>query len=484
VTIDHSHHQAVAKGPSRLPLLGGDIINSPSSFRCECHNARWNVPLGNSYCSAPGRAQTADCGTKRKLIDFPAPVSWSFHQAAAKIANSLMTDANCRAGPMAWKTICASVIGMQLLCFAVVLDHAQGDPGPVHIAQTSNAVLPVGVVPPSLVGPSGGAWENGVYNWGPAYVVASLVFRLEATGDEEWAARIVDWGEQILAGRDAISPTDQRPYAWIDHSSNVRSPYVWIAFTAHNFAPLIEFASYILNHKDLGAKPYRGKSYRDYALAYMHEFTRALDVDMAELVKDGRHAYFRFARYVPVANKKINGAPLPVNMNAAMFSAMLHLAKAEAAAGRPSVAAQLSTLVTGFVAYLKDDVLVSQVCGDRACVVWRYSTYLTHIEDVGHANLTVKFLVDAHNNGYGISRDDLIGIANTFDNLIDSNGKPRGNLLDGSTIAGVSSSIYFVFLLTKYSPSLRTKLGHIIADSRNFSYWGSWLKSTGDGKLR
>lgn len=382
---------------------------------------------------------------------------------------------------MVWKTIWVAAIEILLLCFAVDLVHAQGHPGLVHAAQTSSAVLPVGIVPPSLAGPSGDVSKNGDYNWSPAYAASGMDLLLEATGDQKWAAGIVDWGEHILAERDAISPTDQRPYAWTDRSTRVQSPYVWIAFTDHNFAPLMEFASYVLKHKELGEKLHQGKPYRDYALAYMHEYTRALDIDMAELARNGDRAYFRFAKRVPVANAKLNGQPLPVNMNAAMFTAMLYLANAEAAAGKPDVSHRLSALVADFVSYLKKDVFVSHACGDRTCIDWRYCTYMPRAEDVGHANLTVKFLVDAHNNGYQVSRGDLVGVADTFDNLLDSNGKPKGNLLDGSSVPGVANSIMYVMFLANYSPTLKTKLEHVMADNRNFTYWGPWLKATGGG---
>ena len=390
---------------------------------------------------------------------------------------------------------CKALIALQALCFAVNYSYAQSDRGtrrsdPAQVRpeigslrsksnstgsvpEITTAMRQAGVMAPPAIG---AVSKNGIYNWSPAYVVTSMVFLLETTGDEKWAAAIVDWAEQALAERDAISTTDNQPYAWTDRSSRVLTPYVWIAFTGHNFAPLMQFSSYVVHHRKLGAQAYRGRSYRDYALAYIREFTRALDVDKAELSTDKRHAYFRFAHSVPVKSSTINGQPLPVNMNAGLFMTILHLARAEAAAGRPGVAARLFELVTKFVTYIKDDVLVHRPCGDRTCTLWRYSAYYSRFEDIGHANLTVKFLVDANDNGFDVNRDDIVNVANTFDNLIDADGTIRGNLLDGTTIAGQRNSIYFVFLLGRYSPSLKAKLERIITGSKNFAYWGTWLK--------
>jgi hypothetical protein len=319
---------------------------------------------------------------------------------------------------------------------------------------------------------------NGRNNWSQGYLTQSMVDLLHTTGEEKWAKALVDWGTTAMASRDAPHPADGRPFAWIDRSSIVLAPYVWSGFTGHVFAPLMEFAAYVLKqHPKLGARTYRGRSYRDHALSFTREFGRALEVHAGELVDDGRVAYFRFLKPVPVKNKRLNGQPLPVNMNAALFTAMLHLARAEEAAGRKDVAQRLSRLVANYVTYLNDSVLMRRSCGSRTCVLWQYSTYIARSDDVGHANRVVKFLVDAHENKYRISRSTLQGVANTIDGLTDDEGRFRANLLDGKRIQGSRDTIHFVILLARYSPALKAKFQRVMAGSRSFSYWGPWLKA-------
>jgi hypothetical protein len=101
------------------------------------------------------------------------------------------------------------------------------------------------------------------------------------------------------------------------------------------------------------------------------------------------------------------------------------------------------------------------------------------MDDIGHANLGVKFLVDAHENRYRVARDDLLAIANTMDDLIEADGRVRANLLDGSTIAGSRDSVYYILLLSRYSPSLKAKLQQTMNRTRTFAYWGPWLKAAG-----
>jgi hypothetical protein len=318
---------------------------------------------------------------------------------------------------------------------------------------------------------------DGRYNWSQTYIEEGFVYRLEATGDEHWAARIVDWGLQVLAERDAPSPIDYRPYAWFDRSNAVLSPYVWIGFTGHMFAPLMEFASYVIDHSSFASRTHRGHTYRDYALSFMREFTRALDVDTAEMANDGPYTFFRFVKHVPVKNRLISNQPLPVNMNSAAFTAILYLAKAESILGQKANSERFSKFVAGYVAYLNDRILMRRACGAQICLIWRYSNYIGHVEDVSHANLTVKFMEAAYEHHYKIRLQDLVDLANTFNWLMDADGNFTGNLLDGSTIASQGSAIYYIILLAHKAPGFKEKIERAIAKNRNFAYYAAWLKT-------
>jgi hypothetical protein len=317
---------------------------------------------------------------------------------------------------------------------------------------------------------------DGRLNWSAGYIMQSMVYLLQATGEERWARELVGWGTAMLAHRDAPHPRDRRPYSWTDRSRAVKEPYVWAGFTGHIFAPLMEFARHVAERPDLARKTVQGRSFAEHAASFMQEFERALEVHDTELAEDKRRAFFRFAKPVPVANRRIQGQPLPVNMNATLFTAMLHLSKATES-DRPQDAKRLHQQVERFVRYLDEDVLERSPCGRETCVTWRYSTYINRAEDVGHANVVVKFLIDAHSDGYPVDRADLIGVAMSIGRLVDENGTFRSNLLDGSTIPGSRDSIYFHILLGRHSPSLKAKLLPIVVRTKNFAYWGPWLRA-------
>jgi hypothetical protein len=305
----------------------------------------------------------------------------------------------------------------------------------------------------------------------------SMLMLYRLTGDVAWANRFIAWADALLAERDAPHPVDGKPFAWTDRSSNLSQPYVWTGFTGHVFAPLMEFARLVAENPRIQDKAYEGRTYRDHALRFMTEFNRALAVDLAELHDDGGHAFFCFKRHVPVANPKINGSPLPVNMNAALFTAMLHLARAEKALGQVDHSASLERQVSHFVNYLNDRVLVRSQAGGKTHLLWNYATYIPRMEDVGHANLVAKFLYDAQAGGYAVRTSDLVALANTVEALIEPDGTIKKNLLDGSNVPGPAKSVYYLILMAQYSPSLRAKLRPIVERSRIFAYYGPWRQA-------
>jgi hypothetical protein len=322
--------------------------------------------------------------------------------------------------------------------------------------------------------------DNHRYNWTSAYLMESMVTMYEIEHQDKWARRLIDAGTAMLAERDTIDPRTGQSYAWADRGPDVSEPYVWAGYTGHVFAPLMEFARFVAEHPQVWDKTYRGRVYRDYALLYMREFNRALSVHLAELTDDGRHATFRFIRHVPVRNPRINGSPLPVNMNAALFSAMLHLSAAEKAIGDPARADQLSRYVADFVRYLQDDVLVRSHANGQTYLSWEYASYIPRAEDLGHANLVAKFLDEAYRGGLGVQRGDLVALANTLDRSVETDGSIPNNLLDGTNISGTSSALYYLVLMAKYLPSLKAKLAPIVLRSKKFEYTGPWLEVSQD----
>jgi hypothetical protein len=161
-------------------------------------------------------------------------------------------------------------------------------------------------------------------------------------------------------------------------------------------------------------------------------------------------------------------------MNAALFTAILYLAKAERHEGRVDSADALSRSVSHFVAYLNDEILLREQCGSRWCIRWQYASYIRRAEDVGHANNVVRFLVAAQEEHYPVPYHHLVEIANTIDTITNPDGSFRSNLLDGSSIEGTRDSIYDILLLARYSPSLKSKFQAVMAHGPSFSYLGPW----------
>jgi hypothetical protein len=323
--------------------------------------------------------------------------------------------------------------------------------------------------------PSHAILPNGRNNWSSAYTMQSMMFLLQATGEQRWAQELVRWANATLADRNASGP-DGKPFAWADHSVNVLHPYVWAGFTGHMFAPLMEFSRYVMEHPDLGDATYLGRTFRDYATDYMSEFSRALNVHLSELYDDGRYAYFRFAKPVPVTDQRLNGQPLPVNMNAALFTAILHFLKAQSAAAGGRIDRRLEASLRHFVAYFNDRVLTQSQCGPVICSSWKYATYMSRAEDIGHSNLVVKFLYDAHASGLDVSESVLVTIGNTIQRLMGDDGGFRANLFDATRMPGVAEAVYYIILLAKYSPALKVKIEPVISRSHNFAYFGPWLQ--------
>jgi hypothetical protein len=246
----------------------------------------------------------------------------------------------------------------------------------------------------------------------------------------------------------------------------------------------MEFARFVLENPAAQEAVHGDRTFRDYALTYLAEFGRALAVHDRELTDDGVYATFRFIRPVPVTDRSLAGSPLPVNMNAGFFTAMLHASRAAHAAGQQPRAERLRRRVERFVNYLDAKVLVRRKSGGRTYLVWDYATYANRAEDVGHSNLVAKFLHDAHQDGYRVRRGDLVALANTYDRLLRGDGTVTANLLDRTSIPGVEDSAYYLVLTAKYSPSLEAKLEALVMRSRAFAQWGPWTRVAQDRAAR
>jgi hypothetical protein len=341
----------------------------------------------------------------------------------------------------------------------------------------SPAIVPLPAGYPAVKPPAKplDAFSNGLYNWNAGYDLQSLVYHLMVTHDPRWAGDVVASAEHLLAQRNANSPLDGQPYAW---SMPAEGGYVWVGFVGHLFAPMMQFARTVVADPKLGACTVQGRTLRSYAGAWLADFDRAMAVHASELASKGDLRFYRFTHPVPAADKRLQDTPLPVNMNADMFMAALHSIPVEAALGKPQVAQSRRELVTGFVRYLTGSVLQQVHCAPaRTCLRWNYSTRLTRAEDLGHSNVVAKFLLDASQDGYGVKEASLTELANTIDNLFDDDGKPTGDLLDGSRIAGVATSVYDLILLGRFSPSLRAKMDKIVVRSHIFAYAGPWLEA-------
>jgi hypothetical protein len=339
------------------------------------------------------------------------------------------------------------------------------------------AALPDGY-PPNITAPAlplQPLTAAGFSNWTAGYQLHSMVYHLAVLRDPAWAAGIIDTAESMLARRDAVG-ADGQPYAWLDRSSDVKAPYAWLAFGGHLFAPLMQFSRLVVADSQLAACTYQGKPLGDYAARYLTEFDRLLAQRSKELVRSGGESWHVFDT-VPSATGPLTGLPLPVNMDADVFLAMLHSIPVEAALGSAQQAAERKVLVQEHVQHLMQHVLHLVPCSSgRTCLRWNYSSYSSRSDDVGHSNVVAKFLLDAHDDGYAVPDGHLTAFASTMDSLIDASGQFTGNLLDGTTVAGVVRSVYYEILYGRFSDSLRAKLQAIVMPSGNFSYAGPWLK--------
>lgn len=333
-------------------------------------------------------------------------------------------------------------------------------------------------VPPSAASVLG---VDGANDFSLAYVIQALTYSLIATGDPHLGEQIVDRSDAMLAERDAT--TEQgHPFGWLDRSPGVDRPYAWGGFTGHNFAPLMHFAQIVLNNPALGQKTYKGRSFHDHAVSYMNEFKAGLEIHSnTDLVQQQGFAYFRLPSNLPVKNRGAPGSPYPPNLNAALFSSILHLSCAEEREGIKAEAARQRKLVDGFVAFMKERVLAFAERNGRETLVWDYSSYIKRREDVGHANNVVKFLIEAHEAGYAVDQALLRRLANTADLLMQPDGTVQADLIDGTNYTTrLARSVYYFILLGKYSENIEAKVAVIRRKSNLFAYQGAALYTLTD----
>jgi hypothetical protein len=363
---------------------------------------------------------------------------------------------------------------------AIELQAQRSETAVARTAATADASIVAPPPPPRLLA------ANGANDFTGAYHLQSIVHHLIVTGDPAWARRGADWASRMLAERNAPGP-DGGAAGWLDSSPNVRRPYAWGGFTGHNFAPILHLARVILANPSLAALTHGERPLGEQARRWMEDFdvAFALHADRSLVREAGGRAYLRLPRDLPVGNPRAPGSEYPPNMGATFFEAALHQSCLKRLTGEAEDARRLREITSGFVRHLMQDVIERVSTGGRSVLAWNYSSYIPRREDVGHANVVIRFMLTAHRNGYPVDDSDIGRAAAMADMLMGPDGAVASDLIDGRNFTSrLTRSVYYFILLSRHSPQVRAKSQAVVARSRNFAYQGAWLFATQEPRLR
>jgi hypothetical protein len=322
--------------------------------------------------------------------------------------------------------------------------------------------------------PNGGTWSSGQiinaeghYQWTEGYVLDAYVTMYRVTKDAYWLGKVVDHSERLMAQRDI--KTGVRDYrnrlapGWQERSSR----YAWLGFSAHLLAPMLEFSYLVATTPALKSlKAADGQTYATKAENYADVADAVFAFHAQDWVYTAGNkstpstaeGYFQFPKDIPVpGGKPLAGRPMAYNMGAMAASAQLELSRYRAATGKVNEAVDARNKAAAYARYFKNSVLKCIPWGATSYYLWQYSAYYSGAEDVGHANVTIAFVVRCAAQNLVYNRTDLLRFANTFDRILADDNTVPDNRIDGTTHSTMSRSLMAWFELVPYRASLTRK---------------------------
>ncbi len=291
-----------------------------------------------------------------------------------------------------------------------------------------------------------------------SYYLDAFVTLYEKTKDVSWLKQLVPYADAQLAQRDSV--TGKRDYrgrlapAWQE-----KSGYVWVGTTGEVFEPMVRFAADVQADASLQSQTVNGQTLEHAAQVYVTAFQDAITYHHEDWhLFDANNGTFYYANDIPVAGgDALAGQPVAQNLTAAFMSALLYLSQFDAARNYPTEAAAYRDQVRQFANYLQSQVLTVQGSGSDAYYLWHYSTYYPQIDDIGHSNFVTLFMYRAYKAGIVFGQSDMQKLANTYNNFLGGDGNVRGDLIDTSTLAGLSHSIFYWHLVAPFRDDMLGK---------------------------
>jgi len=240
---------------------------------------------------------------------------------------------------------------------------------------------------------------------------------------------------------------------------------------------MIRFAA-LVYEKGLQNRSVDGINLYTYASSYLSGFLSMVAFSSGQLRDDGANAYYVFESNVPDDlddsnnTASLRNQPLPVNMDSAVFGSYLHLGRYYAAKGDAVNAQKYKSLSARHLNWLRSGSKNQNSSGvalfetriqsnGTSYLVWRYSTYSTRMERIGHSNLTYRYMYDAYLLGQ-VTITEKVRLENTF-LRIDSpilqglNGATARVYLDGSQASADSShTSFYLPLAVRYRATMAT----------------------------
>jgi hypothetical protein len=320
-------------------------------------------------------------------------------------------------------------------------------------------------------------------NWSAAYQLHAYLDFYETTGDVQWLQRFARQAHVMLDQRDSVlGLVDYKGNSvpgWQQRArTSLGTPYTynWLGYNAHVYYPMMRFAALVQATPALQTLAADNVTLETWSSVYVSGFLNMVKFSATELRDNGTSAYYAFESNVPddpadsSNTASLRSKPLPVNMASAVFGAYLALGKYYAAKNDSLHATKFTGLSARYLTWLRTgsaSVTTTQKplfetrvqSSGASYLVWRYAAYTSEMEDIGHSNLTFRYMMDARRAGQA-TLTEQVRLENTF-LLVDSpiinglKGSTARVYLDASPANGESHTSFYLPLAVRAKATLR-----------------------------
>jgi hypothetical protein len=317
-----------------------------------------------------------------------------------------------------------------------------GPPTPAELKMVADQLKANPYVPTGANMGNNYAYGNGAKHMGDVRSLYSL------TGDVWFLEQAVKFGDHILSVRNneetgRVLWTGKREPCWPNNAETAPDAGVCGMETGAVANQILGLAKMIFSDRTLWEKTVAigdpngyGATYLQRARTYLRETIRSMDYLITYYVDPNKMNRLytptdpRYGALGPNYLKAL-GRNIPWNQQDMVTSPLSNIVDILLLLGEePMRVAKYNTIVQASLDWFIDVLKANQYALNGVTVYkWGYNpTDLVHLEDLGHASADINALFNAFKRGrYGIPRDVLVPMANTFFELV---AKPDGTYAD------------------------------------------------------